>query len=37
VDPRHVLSISSESAPDVVDRIVAAAEAGHLRYSLTTG
>lgn len=37
VEPRHVLSIGSESAPDVVDRIVAAAEAGHLRYSLTTG
>ncbi len=37
VEARHVLNIGSESAPDVVDRIVAAAEAGHLRYSLTTG
>ena len=36
VDPRHVLSIGSESARDVVDRIVAATEAGHLRYSLAS-
>jgi gluconate kinase len=37
VAPRHVLNIDSESPRDVVDRIVAATEAGHLRHSLTTG
>jgi cytidylate kinase len=37
VEPRHVLSIGSESAADVVDRIVAATEAGNLQYSFTTG
>jgi cytidylate kinase len=37
VEPRHVLSIGSESAAKVVDLIAAAAEAGDLRYSPTTG
>lgn len=37
VEPRHVLSTGSESAAEVGDRIVAAVEAGHLRYSLTPG
>lgn len=37
VESRHVLTIGSESAAEVVDRIAAAVEAGHLRHSVTTG
>lgn len=37
VDPRHVLTIGSESVAEVVDRIWGAKEAGQLRYSLTNG
>lgn len=37
VDPRHVLTIGSESVAEVIDRISAAKEAGQLRYSLTNG
>jgi cytidylate kinase len=37
VDARHVLTIGSESVAEVVDRILAAKDAGQLRYSLANG
>ena len=37
VDPRHVLTVGSDSVAGVVERISAAREAGQLRYSLTDG